>query len=569
MKPVTYIMKKITLINIAITILFRVANLFAGGFFVSDTSMELHQPDQKAVITWDGEKETILLSTGLRSDDIANFVWIVPVISSRGPLVNYTGMQAHADLAVKFWGRRKSPVRQAGIFGKRIEDTVKIDRYDMSILDAGKPEDLLKWLEENGYRISGNTVKLIDNYMDDKNVYFIMNRLDLRDMFREEIEEVENIYDNVKNEYSSILSEIREIFSNETFMDKRYRGRNLETVIINYLKTWSPKKVREKPGFYWLEDYYNKIIRKEFKEREILSKVTFLLNEETLRIEGNPVFNMTISDEGLKLNISYDFDIMKYSWRKGTFSIDGYSIEDNLIYVNNQDLEKYRESINTFGRIRGLNESDIDVLMEFFSLGDFDYSGFIRQLDERVVIVENNVMQDAMKMAEDYLPALVELFDRIEEYNRKPQIYVKKFYDEKYDAPLAEKVDSLVNSSSVSIEAKKKFSELADMIGGLKKGINSPLRIEFYPDSPVYPLGLAPVNSGECRVEVFFISDNHVYDKKEILWKDKKVISLNAEKEEIQLKNLDISDMRYMSWFSQVGYLREYGRDVVFKMGGE
>jgi hypothetical protein len=46
--------------------------LLADGFFVSDHyAQDVYAPDQKAVIAWDGAKETIVLSTKLQARELA------------------------------------------------------------------------------------------------------------------------------------------------------------------------------------------------------------------------------------------------------------------------------------------------------------------------------------------------------------------------------------------------------------------------------------------------------------------------------------------------------------------
>ncbi len=567
-------MKRLSVFTIlSITLFLLLTDLYAGGFFVSDIATELYQPDQRAVISWDGKKQTMFLSAGLKSNEIANFAWVIPVLSSAEPVVSPTDMRIHDYLAGFFRGKRKPPTREPGLFGKKIIKSVKIDKYDVSVVGADKSEDLINRLALDGYRLPEKTSRIIDRYMSNPapegyRLSFVINRIGLGDMYKDEIEEVKGIYDNVKNEYNALMKEIREIFSNESFMDERYRGRKLEDIIIDYLKTWSPRKEREKPGFYWLENYYNKIIKKEFKRHKLPSRVIFILNDETLRVEGNPKFSMSVSEKGLKLDISYDFNIMKYAWRKGSFSIDGYSLRENKIHIRKSNLEKYIKSVNDYGRVRSLKEKDVRDLMLFFSLEGFDYSGLIRQLDERVSIVEENVMPDAEKMAEHYLPLLVKLFNRIEKYNAKPQIYVKKFYDEEYAAPFREKIDSIINASSISLEARERFSELAEMVLLLRKGINTPLKIKFEPAGPVFPAGLSSANSGKCRVEVFLLSTGHAHDRKFVLQKDKKIHEINEDINAVFAGDADTSGMKWISWFGKVGYLRDLKKDVIFSVEG-
>ena len=94
--------------------------VMAGGVFVADSGLEIYQPDQKAIVSWNGEKQVTLLSTGLRAYDIANFAWVVPVVSSSKPVVTETGMEAHNYLAGVFRGKKKAPDREP-CHGNRVE----------------------------------------------------------------------------------------------------------------------------------------------------------------------------------------------------------------------------------------------------------------------------------------------------------------------------------------------------------------------------------------------------------------------------------------------------------------
>lgn len=56
-------------------ILFSLVDLaYADGMYVSDYHAHLYEPSQKAVITWDGTKETMILSAAVKSVESCNRV---------------------------------------------------------------------------------------------------------------------------------------------------------------------------------------------------------------------------------------------------------------------------------------------------------------------------------------------------------------------------------------------------------------------------------------------------------------------------------------------------------------
>ena len=133
---------------------FSISSVYADGMHVvSDAGIHLYEPSQKAVITWDGTKETMILSTAVKADDMANFAWIVPVRSSSKPTVTAGDISVFKQLAEYFGGAESDyydnyslgqGLKSAGE-GVEVIETKKVDVYDVTILKANNSSDLMDW----------------------------------------------------------------------------------------------------------------------------------------------------------------------------------------------------------------------------------------------------------------------------------------------------------------------------------------------------------------------------------------------------------------------------------------
>ena len=155
-----------------------------GGYF-SDYYLHLYEPNQKAVVSWDGKTETMILSAAVKSDDIANFVWIIPIQSSSKPIVTEGNISVFRDLVDYFQPKYDygKGVTTGGTGGVEVIESKEIDIYDITILKATNAEDLIEWLNNNGYKVPKEIKSVIEKYVNKGNFYFIANKIDLRNKY--------------------------------------------------------------------------------------------------------------------------------------------------------------------------------------------------------------------------------------------------------------------------------------------------------------------------------------------------------------------------------------------------
>lgn len=198
----------ITFINVPI------AN--ADGWHPSAEFLHLYEPAQKAVIYWDGTTEIMVLSSAVKSDNLTDIAWVVPIISTTKPNVTAGNMSVFEEL-VDFFGAsywwdthfRKSG-NYAGDGNVTVIEVCEIDIYDVIIVKATNASDLIDWLVENNLMVPEEAHDVIDRYAQMENCYFVINKIDLKNRFKDAIESLENgtIPDDFE-EYRQVINDLR------------------------------------------------------------------------------------------------------------------------------------------------------------------------------------------------------------------------------------------------------------------------------------------------------------------------------------------------------------------------
>lgn len=160
----------------------------ADGMIVTDYLEKVYLPAQKAVISWNGSDETLVLATKVRVEKLANMAWVIPVPSKTKPEVSEGDIDVFYDLADLF-SREGIEAPGFGLMGEGPKDSVevievkKVDIYDITILKATNATDLVDWLNRNGYIISENTTPTLREYCEQENFYFIANKINLANKY--------------------------------------------------------------------------------------------------------------------------------------------------------------------------------------------------------------------------------------------------------------------------------------------------------------------------------------------------------------------------------------------------
>jgi hypothetical protein len=191
-------MKRDILIGfMAVLIVMSASFVLADGAYFSNFYKHMSEPSQKAVILWNGTTETMVLSSALRSERLANFVWIVPIQSSTNPVIEASNMSVFSDLIGFFMPpRNPSLLGLKETAGIEVIGIQKIDVYDIAILKATNANELINWLNENGYGVPEEAAGILQEYCDKNNFYFIANKINLENKYAEQLTLIKNVYPN-------------------------------------------------------------------------------------------------------------------------------------------------------------------------------------------------------------------------------------------------------------------------------------------------------------------------------------------------------------------------------------
>jgi len=175
-----------------IIILSSHASADGGAFVMPDYHEHVYLPSQKAAIFWDGENETLILSTMIKADDITDIAWVVPIQSKTKPEVEKGNIEIFYDVAELFMPAEKPSGPGFGAFnlgGKEADVTVieskKVDIYDITILAATDANALVDWLNDNGYKTPESAIPVLRYYCEKEDFYFIANRINLKNKYKD------------------------------------------------------------------------------------------------------------------------------------------------------------------------------------------------------------------------------------------------------------------------------------------------------------------------------------------------------------------------------------------------
>jgi ankyrin repeat protein len=166
--------------------------LHADGCFVSGKFADLHAPQQKVAITWDGQREAMVLSTRVRAADLDNFGWIIPIKTDSKPEVELADSEIFDHLKDYFATLPKAwyaNTLSLGSPGGSVEvvETKDVGIYKVTIVKATDSDALVHWLSTNDFKTNDALADTLASYRV-ADFFFVLAKIDLRLELREEIE---------------------------------------------------------------------------------------------------------------------------------------------------------------------------------------------------------------------------------------------------------------------------------------------------------------------------------------------------------------------------------------------
>lgn len=167
-----------------------VARIQADGCFVSKESVALQAPEQKVVISWDGNRQVMVLATRVRASEIADFGWIIPVKTDTPPQVELADTEVFDHLKDYFLPVPKTfTLLGAGAPGSEIEliETKDLGIYRVTIVRATDSHAFSAWLQANGFSSNQALEDVLGSYrLED--FFFVLAQIDLSIVFKDDID---------------------------------------------------------------------------------------------------------------------------------------------------------------------------------------------------------------------------------------------------------------------------------------------------------------------------------------------------------------------------------------------
>ena len=175
-------MKKLILIIAVLGITVPYAVL-ADGMFVPPPDRYAYETDQKAVIFYENNIETMVLSVQFFGNAY-DFGWIVPTPAypeiSKSSDELFTALEEYTEVDYPYKVYVPSGglgYAESGRQAVEVLETLNVDYYEVTILRASDSSALTDWLQENNYDFPDGADYLLDDYIDN-NWFFTCFKID-------------------------------------------------------------------------------------------------------------------------------------------------------------------------------------------------------------------------------------------------------------------------------------------------------------------------------------------------------------------------------------------------------
>lgn len=479
----------------------------ADGMFISDEIRYLEMPDQKAIITWDGTTEELIIASAVRSENISNMAWIIPIESYTKPEVEASNISIFKDLVEYLKETNRNIL---GIFGSNkagaIDQQISIleqkeeDIYDITIIKSENSTALMEWLNRNGYNAPPESKTLFDEYSKNKNMYFIANKIDLKNKYKTEIEELSMAIENTK---TSLMQK-----RDQTFDEVKPKFETLGCTI---------------------EKNYSIYMYTEARERCEIEKIAKKL--ETERIPFEVKNKHAYSDKEGRPWFEFE-DGLDAGWQFGGY---GYPLHYVIWVTETQGGE------NLYREVYPLYKPEIRK--------NNDY-----KTAERYGII----IREAL--SENY-----EAFNEINSmtYDDERRVFGVYKMLEKGDIGFVCRYDYSIDEYNHVLDTWGNFTALCEIQQTLKRGMATPLKFTFQPTEPYYPLKISSLGLGHTNVVVYFLSEYPVKEKNKLMYVEK-VKKINQNLKNKLEKDISVEKTGYVTRLTWGGRLDELSKDAIF-----
>lgn len=558
-----------------------------GGIFV-DFGEHVYLPSQKAAIFWDGVNETMVISTKINTSGLSNMAWVTPVPSYTTPQISQGDKEIFNEIAYSFaedshgslyYGNQiffilfisfligiillvclfffkrfrlsyfliilflliicasfsfLIYIYSGGIMaGSSYEDVElaemkTVDFYDVAVLKATNATSLVNWLEENDFIVTEDSIPVLQEYCNQENFYFIVNKIDINntaDIFKLVYTEIEKEFNNIKNLNENLTNSNINYFSyidDESYeqfcMNPESDNKNIALEIIDG-KSYDLLWLKYTKDLYLIDIFneeYNSLVSKYIRDKSYFDSLYW------------PYINWLERCIDAELTIQW-----QENGNQKQFTIPNiyYDKKETMILDEMYECKQYG--------ICSLN----DTIMNFLNDSAPKLQECYKELIDKFNKSNNFKMCNELYNSNNNITILIADFINVQTWEVEIEITENNLLEGTF----------LNEAFSYCVNIKN-----ANIIDELEEGIATPLEIIFQPNIPMYPMKMSSINEGSTKINVYFISEYHVDDSSGLLTtKGKNVLSWAPSG-----SNYDVGD--YVTWMTYEGDTKDLSADSYF-----
>jgi len=177
------------LVSAAVLTLLPATDAQADGCFVWHKGVDLHEPQQKAVLYWLRGREVMILQVKYEGP-AEEFGWVVPVPARPQVEALEPEDSPFAELSLYTQRRLRWGLKGGGVAAEKETVTV-LERkvagvFDVAVLAAGDAGALAGWLQKHGFAFPPERQDVLDHYVRKRWVYVAM-RIDPKQLASDEV----------------------------------------------------------------------------------------------------------------------------------------------------------------------------------------------------------------------------------------------------------------------------------------------------------------------------------------------------------------------------------------------
>lgn len=526
--------KTLLLSSVGLLSILKVSLTLADGVFMSSEQYHLYSPEQKAIIAWDGKIEQMVLASKVQTDQISNMVWVIPVQSWIKPEVQKSDFSIFKGLIAYFAEKERGSQTSGrdGTLGKNemegveIIETKKVDIYDVTILKATSTDDLFQWLNTNGYQVTEDIKPTIEKYIQRPSMYFVANKIDLRNKFLADTQQAQDFYEGVKRrleekqrantQASSQLrdDQVASCSSWQSTGDGREREKEFSACAIEAVKTHFAQMG---------------------KNVQTITPDPHFLNTAIFSIDGH--WTVTFADFE-KFDNSY-------------FSIQ----HDRRMVLT-----------DFFPRAQGRDMTGSLYLSSAISQEAQQYADMIRMVLTRELAFKKELDQKIHEVNTE-AKDIAAVLSAVSHWGQDKLFcgamrFLENFTDGARHKIMIDTVSGILPDPSTG------KTDYCQTLASLQSGAATPLKISFEPDTPYYPLEISSLGEGSTMIDVYVIADGAAGDRNKV-FEDVRPLVLNGILKEKVAEEFHVGHWTHVTRFTWRGRLKDLKKDAVFALPTE